>query len=106
MAGSKELQPCSIGTSADGTFSLLSSDGTTVINLGKSTECQTLEGALKVWEKKLSVLNQEVERYERSTAFPSVGIVREDMRPERDVASNVVQALKKCMQRQLGTSIR
>ena len=106
MAGSKELQPCGVGPTADGTYSLLSSDGMTLVNLGKSAECQTLEGALKVWEKKLSVLNQEVERYERSTSFPSVGIVREDVRPERDAASNVVQALKKCLQRQLGSSIR
>jgi hypothetical protein len=106
MAASKELRPCGIGPTADGTYGLLTSDGATLVNLGKDTECQTLEGALKVWEKKLSVLNQEVERYERSTAFPSVGIVREDMRPERDATSDVVQALKKCLQRQLGSSIR
>ena len=106
MAGLKELQPCGIDANPDGTYKLLAADGATIVNLGKNPECQTLEGALKIWENKLAVLNQEVERYERSTAFPSVGIVREDFRPERDAASNVVQALKKCRQRQLGSSIK
>jgi hypothetical protein len=106
MTESKELQPCGIGANSDGKYTLLASDGTTLVDLGKNAECKTLEGALKVWQNKLAVLNQDVERYERSMAMPSVGIVREDIRPERDTASKVVEALKKCLQRQLGHSIK
>lgn len=107
MAETNErLQPCSIGKNPEGVYTLLASDGKTLIDLGKNAECQTLEGALKFWQNKLAVLNQDVERYERSTAMPSVGVVREDIRPARDSASKVVEALKKCLQRQLGTTIK
>lgn len=106
MSDSKELQRCEIGSNPDGTFKLLSWNGLTVVNLGKNAECRTLEGALKYWQNKLAVLNQDVERYERSTAMPSVGIVREDIRPERDAAAKVVGALKDCLQHQWGSSIR
>lgn len=107
MAETKErLQPCGIGKNPDGVYQLLALDGATLVDLGKNAECQTLEGALKFWQNKLTVLNQDVERYERSTAMAFVGVVREDIRPARDSASKIVEALKKCLQRQLGTTIK
>jgi hypothetical protein len=107
VAETKErLQPCGIGKNSEGVYTLVASDGKSVIDLGKNAECQTLEGALKFWQNKLAVLNQDVERYERSTAMSFVGVVREDIRPARDSAAKIVEALKKCMQRQLGTTIK
>ena len=102
MAGSKEKQPCTIAAGPDGLYKLLASDGTTLVNLGKNAECQTLEGALRFWDKKLAALSQEVERTESARSY----IAREDKRPERDEAAQVVQALRRCLQRQLGSSIK